>query len=280
MRSRALSLLDRIDRTVSQFREAQQARTALEQLTRQVAGHRNQGLKLLEEGGNPDLPIQQGLAAYSETLTALHGGDPDTGAARLEATQAKLQEARTTLESVQKAKALCEREQTARPRETERLRAALPEAESYQANLEREFARESWQPVARNLEQARALLATFDRQAKDAAASANSTSQQYLAGARGYEQLAQQQQIVLRLMSGLSEQINSLIQVRTECRKLIDELATRERQVELYINQNQAIFGDVVLNSLASARKRGPISPRGPPSLAPTGRRSGGISPR
>ncbi len=87
-----------------------------------------------------------------------------------------------------------------------------PHAESYQNDLEREFARESWQPMARNLEQARALMATFDRQANDAAAAATSTAQRYLAAAKSLEQLAQQQQIVLRLMSGLSEQLNCLDQ--------------------------------------------------------------------
>ncbi len=78
-----------------------------------MAGHRDQGLKLVEEGGNPDLPLQQGVEAHAETLTALRAGDPDSAAQKLEAAQAKLQEARTTLESVQKAKAFCEREQTA-----------------------------------------------------------------------------------------------------------------------------------------------------------------------
>jgi len=255
LRARAEGLLNRIERVASLFRDAQQAKTALEALTRQVAGHRAQGLKLVEDGGNPDQPLQQGVEAHAETVTALRSGDPDSAAQKLETAQSKLQEARVTVESVQKAKAFCEREQAARVRETQRLREALPHAESYQNDLEREFARESWQPVARNLEQARALLATFDRQAKDAAAAATITAQRYLAGAQLYEQLAQQQQIVLRLMSGLSEQLNSLISVRSECRKLGDELATRERQVELFIKQNEAIVGDVARSSLSSAQQ-------------------------
>jgi uncharacterized membrane protein YgcG len=255
LRARAGGLLNRIERVASLFRDAQQAKTALEALTRQVAGHRAQGLKLVEEGGNPDQPLQQGVEAHGEALTALRSGDPDSAVQKLETARSKLQEAKATVESVQKAKAFCEREQAARVRETQRLREALPHAESYQNDLEREFARESWQPVARNLEQARALLATFDRQAKDAAAAASNPAQQYLAAAQLYEQLAQQQRIVLRLMSGLSEQLNSLISVRSECRKLGDELATRERQVELFIRQNEPIVGDVTRSSLSSAQQ-------------------------
>ena len=56
-------------------------------------------------------------------------------------------------------------------------------------------------------------------------------------------------------MSGLSEQLNSLISVRSECRKLGDELATRERQVELFIRQNESIVGDVARSSLSSAQQ-------------------------
>ncbi len=54
LRVRADTLLNRIERVVSLFGDAQQVKTATEALTRQVAGHRAQGLKLVEEGGNPD----------------------------------------------------------------------------------------------------------------------------------------------------------------------------------------------------------------------------------
>ena len=150
------------------------------------------------------------------------------------------QEAQATIDKVQKARAFCERDLPARARETERLRTALTQAESYQNDLEREFARSSWQAVARNLDQARSLLATFDRQAEQAAAAATTTRQEYVRGAALVEELARQQQIVLRLMSGLGEQLNALVNVRNECRKLNEDLAARERQAELLIRQNDA----------------------------------------
>ena len=149
----------------------------------QVTGHRAQGLKLVEDGGNPDRALEQGEAAHAETLITLRAGDPDAGAQKLGEARSMAQEAQATIEKVQKAKTFCEREQPARVREIERLRTALPQAETYHNDLEREFARSSWQAVARNLEQARALLATFDRQAQDAAAAATNTRQEYLRGA-------------------------------------------------------------------------------------------------
>ena len=281
LRRRADTLLNRIERVGSLFGDAMQVKTATEALDPPGGRSPGQGLKLVEEGGNPDTPLQQGVEAQAEILTALRDGDPDSAAQKLEAAQAKLQEAKTVVESVQKAKAFCEREQAARVRETQKLRDAFPSAESYQNDLEREFARESWQPMARNLEQARALMATFDRQANDAAAAATSTAQRYLAAAKSLETLAQQQQIVLRLMSGLSEQLNALISVRSECRKLGDELATRERQVELFIRQNESIVGDVARSTLSSAQQgRADVVAGDSANLAPTGPRCDRISPK
>jgi hypothetical protein len=255
LRSGAERLLSRIERVASLFGDARQVKTTLEAVERQVAGYRAQGLRLAGEGGNPDESLAQGVAAHSETLTALRAGDPEAAAGRLDAARSMVQEAQATVERTQKAKAFCEREQPGRVRETQRLAAALSQAESYQSDLEREYARASWQPVARNLEQARALLASFDRQSQDAAVAASSASQEYVKGARLLEQLAQQQKIVLRLMSGLGEQLNALMSVRTECRKLAEDLAARERQVELYLRQHEAVVGDLAQSSLAEARQ-------------------------
>ena len=255
LETRSVAFLDRIERVVSLFGDAQKVKTSFETIGRQVAGHRAQGLKLVEDGVNPDLLLSQGAAAHGEAQIALETGDPETAASKLDQARTSAEEAQATIEKVQKARSFCERDLPARARETERLRTALPEAESYQANLEREFARSSWQGVARNLDQARALLATFDRQAEQAATAATTTRQEYVRGAALVEELARQQQIVLRLMSGLGEQLNGLVSVRSECRKLNSDLAANERQAELLIEQNDAVVSDVARNSLESARR-------------------------
>ena len=131
----------------------------------------------------------------------------------------------------------------------------MTQAEAYQADLERDFASSSWSGVARNLEQAQALLATFDRQVQDVASTASSSRQDYLQGARMLEELARQQQIVLRLMSGLGEQLNSLVALRNESRSLIDQLAGREREAELLVTQNDAVVGDLARQSLTKAQQ-------------------------
>jgi uncharacterized membrane protein YgcG len=255
LRSRADTLLSRIEGVASLFQDARQIKTSLETITRQVAAHRGQGLKLVEDGANPDRFLEQVESAHSELITALRAGDPDAGAHKRDDARSLVLQAQATIEKVQKAKVFCEKEQPARVRETERLRSALPQAEAYQNDLERDFARSSWQAVARNLDQARALLATFDRQAQTAAVATTITRQEYVRGAALLEELARQQQIVLRLMSGLGEQLNSLTDVRNECRKFIEQLASSEHQTDQYIRQYDQIVGEVARNSLESARR-------------------------
>jgi hypothetical protein len=253
LRSRAEALVARLQRVSSLWRDAEQVRVSLEEVKGQVADHRVRGLKLSEEGGNPDHFLGQGDQSQGQAMTALRAGDPDKAAKKLETARTMVHQAQATIEQVQKAQAFSEREQPNRVRETQRLRAALPQAESYHRSLEQEFAPSSWHPVARNLDQARMMLATFDRMAEDAAVAASSSSQKYLAGQRLLEQLAQQQQVVLRLMSGLGEQLNALAAVRGECRKRRAELETRARQVGRYLREHDPIVGEMARSSLAAA---------------------------
>ncbi|HZW31691.1 MAG TPA: hypothetical protein VFF52_13345 [Isosphaeraceae bacterium] len=253
LRTRAERLLGRLERVASLFQDAKQVGTALEGVRRQVSSHRAQGLPLAEEGGNPDRFLEQGDQAHGQAITALGAGDPDAAAQALESARTMVQQAQATIEQVQKARAYCQREQPNRVRETSRLRAAIVEAEGYHRQLESGFAPTSWQPVARNLDQARALLATFDRMAEDAAAMAAPASQHYVAAAKLIEQLAQQQRIVLRLMSGLGEQLNALTTIRGACQKRRGELEALARRVEGYFRQHDSILGAMARNSLDAA---------------------------
>ena len=254
-KARSGALLSGFERVSALFEDARQMKVTLETIRKQVAAHRAQGLKLVESGGNPDGALEQGQSAQAEILAALREGNPDAAAEKLSAAQGFVQEAQSTIEQVQKARTSCDRDPAARSRETERLRTAIAQAESYQADLERDFAPSSWTSVARNLDQARALLATFDRQVQDAVAIASSPNQEYLKASRMLDECARQQQIVLRLMSGLGEQLNNLIAVRNESRSLIDQLASGERQAESLIRQNELIVSDATRASLAKAQQ-------------------------
>jgi hypothetical protein len=255
LKSRVETLRGRIEQVVALFKDVQKTRTNLESVKGQLAAQRRGGLNLVEEGGNPDEFISKAGESHAETMEALRGGDPVAGSAKLESARALVKQAEDTIEAVKKARGYCSSQQSARARETERLRAALPQAESYQEQLVRGFVASSWQAVARNLDQIRSLLATFDRLAGEAASAASNTSQRYLAGARMYDQLSQQQQIVLRLMSALGEQLNALLGAKNECQKQRRELDQTAARVEQYLRQNAGIIGEIPRQSFASASK-------------------------
>ena len=133
-------LLARIARVASLSADAGGVKLTVEAIRKQVAAHRAQGLKLVESGGNPDAALSQGQAIQAEILAALRNGDPEAGAQKLSEAQARIQEAQATIEQVQKARSFCDRDPVARLRESDRLRTAMSQAETYQADLERDSA--------------------------------------------------------------------------------------------------------------------------------------------
>ena len=255
LKGRAERLFGRVDRVVELFREAQKLATALEGVRRQVVEHRAKGLRLDEEGGNSDQLLAQADQAHVETVTALRAGDPEAAANGLETARSMVEQAQGTIAQVLGARDYCRREQPGRVRGTERLRAALPQAEADQARLEREFAPSSYSDAARNLEQVRDLLATFDGLAADAADAASDASQRYLAAAGLLRQLAQQQQAALRLMSGLGDRLNALTAVREECHKRRGELEAVSRRAEEFFRQYDPELSTMALDILDQARR-------------------------
>jgi septation ring formation regulator EzrA len=246
LRTRGEALAGRIERVSGLFQESQKASATIEGLRRHIAGHRAKGLRLDEEGGNPDESLAKADETHALAVSALRAGDPDAAAKELDAARSMAEQAQGLVEQVRVARDYCGRERPERARATERLRAALPQAESDYHRLEREFAPSSWEGASRNLDRARDLLATFDGQAADAAEAASDHSQRYLSAARLIRQLAQQQQEALRLMSGLGNQVNTLTALRDDSRRRRGELEALARRVEGYFRQNDPLVSAVV----------------------------------
>ncbi|APW63893.1 hypothetical protein [Paludisphaera borealis] len=246
LRERAANVLGRLD-------DGKQVHAALDKLRADVADQRRQGLKLVEEGGAPDHLIARSDQAIAELQKALEAGDPDAAADRLEAGRKLATEAQGTLDAVIQAKGLCAREQPERERETRRLREALAQYDAFEQELKRDFAPASWQVVAGNLAQARALLETFDRKAQEAAQAADGSTQKYLLGARLIGQLAQEQNAVFRLMNAVGERLSGLKALRDESRKLAADLDDRDRQADAFFSQYDHVVGPQARASLESA---------------------------
>ena len=232
---RATALRDRVHQILDRYADGRKISEALTLLAQRVADTRKTGLRLDEEGGNPDHPIGQTFQKLEALRKAVHDGDPQTALQHLHAAQSLLEQSLQTLDDVLRSKDQCEKVQPERVRETQRLREALGQYEAFESELKQNFAVSSWQAVAGNLAQAKALLETFDRKAAEVAAAA--TQQKYLLGGRLLNQLIQEQQAVFQLMSGVGDQLTALKAVREECQNGVRGLDDRAHATSRYFSQ-------------------------------------------
>jgi hypothetical protein len=251
--ARIKALRTRLEQIVQHFEDAQKLSSDLRALGERVAGQRSQGLRLDEDGGNPDEPMGQTFQSLEKLRKALHEGDPAAAAGQLQSGQSTLKQAQGILDSVLAARASSEKDQAARARETQRLREAMSQYDAFEAELERDFAPGSWQVVAGNLPQARALLETFDRKVAEATQAAS--AQKYLLAARLLAQLGIEQQAVFQLMTGVSDQLQALRSLREECRRGLHELEDEEHAISREFDQNAQAVGSMARQSLDAARE-------------------------
>lgn len=254
-RRRAEEALAKLDRLAGLYAEAQKLAAALDATRRQAAEHRARGLRLDEDGGNPDPPLARADEARAAVLAALQAGDADAAQRELESARSLADEAKATIDRVREARDYARREVPERARVTERLRAAMPHAEADYHRLEAEFAPSTWAEVARGMDQVRTLVGSFDRLTAEASDAASESSQRYLAAANALRGLAQQQKTALRLMSAISDRLNALTSIRDECRKRRNELEAASRKVEDVFRRNDPLVGTMALDLLAEARR-------------------------
>ncbi len=254
-RQRAVALRDRIEQILESFADGRKVSDALKVLGEEVGSRRSQGLRLDEDGGNPDHPIAQTYQRLEQLRRAVHDGDPKVALEQLKGAHESLDQARQTFDSVLKAREHCEKDQPERVRETQRLREAVGQYAAFEDELNREFAPGSFQAVAGNLAQARGLLESFDRKAAEAAAAATPEAQKYLLGERLLGQLADEQRAVFRLMNGVAEQLNALKAIRADCQQGARSLDETEHATDRYFGQHDQAIGAVARGTFASARK-------------------------
>jgi uncharacterized membrane protein YgcG len=252
---RAVALRDRVGQILERFAEGRTLGTELTALGAKVAEHRRQGLRLDEDGGNPDYPSAQTFQRLEALRRAVHEGDPETALKQLNEAQGFFRQAQQTLDDVLTARDRCAKDHPERVRETRRLQEAMTQYEAFEAELTRDFAASSWQNVAGNLAQARALLQTFDGKTDEAAAAATPDAQKYLLGARLLGQVSQEQQAVFQLMARLADQLNGLKALREECQTAVRGLAEHEQVTEQYVSRNEQAVGAAARGTLQSAQQ-------------------------
>jgi hypothetical protein len=250
---RAVTLRDRVQQILERYADGRKISAELSSLAEEVAKHRREGLRLDEDGGDPDHPIALTFQTLEGLRKAVREGDAKTALEQLQEAQNQLKQSQQTLEGVLKAKDACAKEQPQRVRDIQRLREALGQYEAFEAELKRDFAPESWQAVSGNLAQARALLETFDRKAEEVASDA--AAQKYLLGARLLAQLTAEQQAVNQLMAGVGEQLSTLKALRQECQTAVRSLEEQAHATSRYFSQNAQVTGAMAKATLAAAEQ-------------------------
>ena len=195
---------------VSLFGDAQKLKSSLDAIKRQVAGHRAQGLKLVEDGGNPDRRLDAGPRNTPRYSPRSQAGDPDAAARSWTRPRRRCQEA------------------AGHDRESPEGKGVLPARSAGSGTRDRAPAHGiapsrvvSKRPRARVCP---VVLASGRAQPRPGTVAAGYLRSSGPGGRRGrdqrrgksisgaaamLEELARQQQIVLRLMSGLGEQLTA-----------------------------------------------------------------------
>lgn len=233
----AEALAGRAGDVVARLEDGRKVREGLAKLREDAAAKRREGLRLDEDGGDPDDPAAMADQALAALQSALDAGDPVQAATQLASAQASLDQARGVLDSVVKARETIGRALPESRRESRRLNEAMAQYAAFEDELRREFAPTSWQDVAGHLAQARALLETFGRKADEVEQAADPQAQKYLLASRLLGRLGLEQKAVFQLMNAVAERLTGLKGVREQARRLIDELDALDREVRGFFRQ-------------------------------------------
>ncbi|WP_337174122.1 TPM domain-containing protein [Paludisphaera sp.] len=247
------TLATRAGGVLARREEGAEVEAGLAKLRRDVTERRGDGLRLDEDGGNPDDPAARADQALADLQSALEEGDPVAGATSLASARAALDQGRGVLDSVVRARDVVAKGLPESRRESRRLVEAVKQYAAFEDEMRRDFAPESWRDVAGHMTQARALLETFDRKADEVEREADARSQKFLLASRLLGRLNQEQRAAFQLMNGVGERLTALKGVRDQARRLVDELTGLDREVRDFFRRNDAAVGGQARASFQAA---------------------------
>ena len=218
-----------------------------------VAEQRESGLKLEEEGGNPNSALARGRKELASALSALQRGQVDVSKQHLQKVQQAAQEAHELIALVLSTRKDCETNLPLRQAEATRLHEAVPPAEEAQRELQQSFARESWLDLAENLPQVRHLLQQMDDTLHAAESCVQPEVQQYLQAAEVLHRLEQVQLQTHHGIAALALRLKELRELRQRSQNRKSEIEEQRGKVEEYYQRHAKVIRSVTRPSLKSA---------------------------
>jgi uncharacterized membrane protein YgcG len=234
LEARVGQIAERHARSLELMSEIEAAREAASQ---QRAG----GLRLDEEGGNPDVPLATAREAHARALEALRAGDPDEAGRALDASHAAVSQARQAMEQVVAAKSRLEREIPEERAAYTGLRGRIDQAAGDLESLRGSHAASTWREVEHHVEKARELAEGIPVRLAEAAKLSDGETQRYGAGVAALEQAQRLRREAEALSSGVSQRKGELDRVKGDCEAGWRDLAEQGRLLGKLIEQNGGI---------------------------------------
>ena len=247
------ALGERVGRVKEQWRRSEELRRAIEDVASRAAELRAGGLRLAEEAADPGPRLATARRLVEAAVGSLQEADPEAAAARLDEARSALDGAAAGID-----RHLAARESVAREREAireveARLDRSAAEAARIVEELEASFAPGSWQPVAGNLDAARALRDEARERLDEADRAASDEVQSYVLASGLLDEAAGRLARAERLLAALADWRGNLASLAGEVREGIDGLEGEFTRISRFFEHNRAAIGPEAERSRAAA---------------------------
>jgi chromosome segregation ATPase len=216
-----------IDTVLDLRRKADEALERLEQASTAMNRRRSEGFLLTEPGSDPKPFLETGWEQQQSALQALDAGQTEPADKAVAAAFQAADSAQQAVEKTVRAKARCEEAFARRSAELRRADDAARLAQQRGAELERDFAPESWRDVSANLQNALSLISGATASLNQAALLTAAHVQHYQKAAGLVDQAEQQQSQAHTLLAAIERRLNELTELRRRCRDEWDALRRR-----------------------------------------------------
>lgn len=223
------TLLGEVTRLHQQYQDAGRER---ERVVEEVATRRAGGLRLCETDGNPDPCLERAETARADALASLQAANTCEAESFLAAASGETRQAKEIMERQAAAQAQCQRDLPARRAAAQQLAHSLEEARTQRAELERNFAPESWRGLGDVIPRAQELMASAATLQEEAAAAAADHRQHYFRALDLLNQVKNQHGAILDIYRILGDTLRHLNDLRRECTRRANEIGEHARQVD------------------------------------------------
>jgi hypothetical protein len=216
-----------IVRVLQLRKQADEALEKLEQTSTSMNQRRNEGFIFCEPGADPKPLLDEGWRQRESALEALQSGEAERASAAVSQSFKAAEDTKATIEKTVQAKAKCDEAFARRGADRRRSDEAARLAQQRRAELDLEFAADSWREVAGALQTAGSLWSNADASLEEAASLAASHVQHYCRAAELVAQGDKQRMEALGQAAAVERRLNELVDLRRRCREQLDALRRR-----------------------------------------------------